>query len=315
MDTTSHDFQWEVVEFPSPFGSGIFYDVAIIDENDIWAVGAIFSDSTQPWQLYNAVHWNGNTWELKRINYKDIPWPITAVFAFSHNDVWFEAFVKWDGSKFVNLSIPDILIGYGINKIWGIFSNYLFIAGNKGLIAKYDGRDWRRLESGTKLTISDIWGAKKFNSDKPIILATARKLYSYENPKVLQIYDNTVSHLPITGLPLYINSCWSANGRRWYIAGYGVYKSKDLSKGWRKVWELSGTIWKRIRGSDINNIFVVGQNGAVAHWNGVVWYNYPPTQGTYEGLAVKENLVVAVGYISQGGIIDHGVILIGRRSE
>ncbi len=35
MDTTSHEFRWEIIEFPSLFGSGALYDVAIINENNI----------------------------------------------------------------------------------------------------------------------------------------------------------------------------------------------------------------------------------------------------------------------------------------
>ena len=71
LDTSSHDFQWEVIEFPSPYGSGVLYDVAVIDENDIWAVGEIYSDSAQPSLPYNAVHWDGSQWELRRIFYND----------------------------------------------------------------------------------------------------------------------------------------------------------------------------------------------------------------------------------------------------
>ncbi len=101
MDTTSHEFQWEVIEIPSPYGSGALYDVAIIDENDpscgasrtgIWAVGAIFADSAQPWLPYNAVHWDGSEWELKRIqvfyNGSYITPPLNGIFAFSESDIW-----------------------------------------------------------------------------------------------------------------------------------------------------------------------------------------------------------------------------------
>jgi len=67
MDTTSHEFQWQSIEFSSPYGGGALYDVAIINEDDIWAVGEIYSDSAQPWLPYNTVHWNGENWikELK----------------------------------------------------------------------------------------------------------------------------------------------------------------------------------------------------------------------------------------------------------
>ncbi len=43
MDTTSHNFSWQTFEFGGEGGSSTFYDVAIIDENDIWAVGEIYT--------------------------------------------------------------------------------------------------------------------------------------------------------------------------------------------------------------------------------------------------------------------------------
>ncbi|MCO6473712.1 MAG: hypothetical protein J5I57_08280, partial [Melioribacteraceae bacterium] len=39
MDTTSHNFSWEIFTFGEGFNSSILRDVAIIDENNIWAVG------------------------------------------------------------------------------------------------------------------------------------------------------------------------------------------------------------------------------------------------------------------------------------
>ena len=71
LDTTSHNFTWQTFTFGDPAtGGSVLYDVAIIDENDIWAVGEIYLLDTlgQPDPLlYNAVHWNGRQWEVKRI--------------------------------------------------------------------------------------------------------------------------------------------------------------------------------------------------------------------------------------------------------
>ena len=71
LDTTSHDFTWQTFTFGDIIGgSSYLKDIAIINENDIWAVGAIYkADSNgKPDPLpYNAVHWDGNKWELKRI--------------------------------------------------------------------------------------------------------------------------------------------------------------------------------------------------------------------------------------------------------
>ena len=54
MDTTNHDFIWDVFEFGGEHGHGTFRDIVIVNENDIWAVGDIPLDTT-----YNAAHWNG----------------------------------------------------------------------------------------------------------------------------------------------------------------------------------------------------------------------------------------------------------------
>ncbi|WP_457565776.1 hypothetical protein [Caldithrix abyssi] len=63
MDTTSHNFEWQTFEFGGEGGSSSFYDVAIIDENDIWAVGEIYTANDK----YNAAHWDGEKWELRKI--------------------------------------------------------------------------------------------------------------------------------------------------------------------------------------------------------------------------------------------------------
>ena len=70
MDTTSHNFTWQTFTFGGQGGSSTLFDVAIINENDIWAVGEMYVyDSTGAPVLYNAVHWDGSKWELKRIKY------------------------------------------------------------------------------------------------------------------------------------------------------------------------------------------------------------------------------------------------------
>ena len=182
MDTTSHEFTWEIIEIPSPYGSGVLYDVAIIDENDIWAVGEIYADSIKPWLPYNAVHLSagqaggdGQRWELKRITYSGSPWTIRSIFVFSENNIWFDAFVRWNGTSFIQLPIPSILFGHSINKTWGTSSNDFYVVGSEGLIVHYDGSRWQKLESpagagGTELPIQDIWGVVDPKSGEKLIL-------------------------------------------------------------------------------------------------------------------------------------------------
>ncbi|NOX37878.1 MAG: hypothetical protein GXO78_10115, partial [Calditrichaeota bacterium] len=165
MDTTSHDFEWEIIEFPSPFGSGALYDVAIIDENNIWAVGEIYADSTRPWLPYNAVHWDGEKWELMRI-YKENNRAINAIrgiLTFDTQKFWFAAgsIYLWDkkaGSSAKLVYRRDVSTFQTIEKLWGTSENNIYGVGNNGLIVHYDGVSWQRVESGTEERGNDVWG-------------------------------------------------------------------------------------------------------------------------------------------------------------
>ena len=110
MDTTSHNFTFQSWTFGT-IGSSTLYDVAIINENNIWAVGdiKIADTSINGYTTYNAVHWDGNDWELKRIPYyfnsQAYYHPIQSVFAFNENDIWFcgNGVMNWDGTNFKSI--------------------------------------------------------------------------------------------------------------------------------------------------------------------------------------------------------------------
>src|SRR4030042_2431074 len=165
MDTTNHDFQWEVYTIESPYGSGVLYDVAIIDEYNIWAVGEIYADSSQPSERYNAVYWNGQQWELKRIPYvydgQSFYHPMNFAFSFENGEVWFggNGIVKWNGQQYSNVEVPLSAWGYvAINKGWGSSNLDVYIVGNEGHIAHYNGSSWQKRDSGTDLPIQVSWG-------------------------------------------------------------------------------------------------------------------------------------------------------------
>ena len=315
MDTTSHEFTWEIIEIPSPYGSGVLYDVAIIDENDIWAVGEIYADSIQPWLPYNAVHWDGQRWELRRIPYyyRGSVWylPLKSIIAFSKNDIWFEAGIHWNGNEFETRSL-NIEFPSHVNKMWGTSSDNFYIVGNNGLIAHYDGSRWQKIESGTELPIKDIWGVVDWKTGKENILAVACNLFSNEGIAVLQITENSVHETSTTNLPVNISSVWSDDGREWYICGNSLYKTRNLNQPWKPVSGLPPIFQQQVRGKGPNNIFIVGNFGLVLHWNGFNWRYYSAFQGILLGLAIKDNLVVAVGSKLDGIVADSGIILVGR---
>ncbi|RMH75197.1 MAG: glucosyl transferase, partial [Calditrichaeota bacterium] len=310
MDTTSHNFSWEIYEFGGVHGSSVLYDVAIINENDIWAVGEIYSDSAQPWLPYNAVHWNGSEWELKRIPFigacsaVDYP-PLRTVGAFNSQEIYFSnggSIVSFDGSDFnMDCGMNSLLSG-AIIKIWGTDSDNLYTVGGGGSIVHYDGSGWRRIESGTELSVYDIWGYTDAMKDN-LVLAIASLKYQLNTPKLLEI---TPSSARSRYFPIYngLHSLWFASPYKIYVCGGGIHVGTGHQ--WTREPDLPEIFYNRIRGTGLNDIWAVGDFGVVVHFNGFTWRHYPQfflTTGNYESLAVIEGLAVAVGWDNGNGII------------
>jgi hypothetical protein len=320
MDTTAHNFVWETYTIESPYGSALLQDVVIIDENDIWAVGTIAADSIL---TYNALHFDGNVWEMKRIYYNyhghlvvtSIDW----IFAFNKNDIWFGNSMHWNGVRFNNADIAiDIFTGIGINKMWGNPGGEFYLVGNQGTIAysSNSGVSWQKLMSGIDTRMQDIWGSTDLNTGQEIVLCLASDNYSRDSSTVLQISDNNVIKVQSSGLPSlgWFRGIWSGNGREWYVCGDGLYRTRDLNLPWEEVTGLPSIFMNDVQGNKRNDLFVTGYLGLIAHWNGATWRVYPPMPGNYYGLAVKDDLVVAVGQELRGIVGGPASILIGRRN-
>jgi hypothetical protein len=308
LDTTSHNYTWQKFEF-GDIGSSVLYDCAIISEDNIWCVGDInIADTSENgYTTYNAVHWDGSEWELKRILYEGNIWIIRTVFAFNENDIWFSAFVKYDGHNFIELPISPILMGWSINKIWGTSSSNLYAVGNNGSIAHYNGSQWRKIESGTNLTVQDIYGELNSKTNQYEVICVASEKYNDSGKKIFQISGNEIEEIGSQDLPWSISSIWFLPQRKYYIAGDGMYISQDLS-----IWEKDNTfpsLYKdKIRGTGYNNIIVSGSNGLVSHFNGTNWHHYtdkelPSFPGRYYGNNLTNNLIVCTGFSSSKAVI------------
>ncbi len=172
------------------------------------------------------------------------------------------------------------------------------------IITALPGRSWR---SGTETFISDIWGSRR-NGKTVILASVSDKWEPYNDIQLLSISPGGVRDTLQNGLNRVVWSVWFNEHSPIYIAGDGL---REFKHGyWQKV-DIPPYFTNRIRGSNINNIFVVGDVAFVAHFNGMSWHYYfdfPLSHGIWSGLAVTENLVVIVGDTSPGA-----VIAVGRR--
>ena len=321
MDTTSHNFTWQTFTF-GQHSSSVLYDVAIINENNIWAVGEIYMNDSlgnpDP-HAYNAVHWDGVKWELKRIMfYVDQDQPnngtmsseCKSTFLFNDNTLAISSNVQTyilypDGkSKIIKMGFAwkD---RFTINKIWGTSSSDLYVVGNGGNIAHYDGsplaNGWTKIESGTELDFLDIYGATDSKTNEQQILAVCTRNYPL-GKAIFQLEGNIATQITSTPIQWELFSCWFVPNRHYYVIGSGIYEKSSLSDSvWRnEALDITHYGTSRIRGNAINDFFVVGAYGEILHYNGFNWKSFLPElgslNGSYGSVDIKGNLVVITGF-------------------
>jgi len=332
MDTTSQEFSWEIYEYGIVTNVSRIFDVAIIDENNIWAVGEIYMNDSlgnpDP-NAYNAVHWDGTKWELKRIPYiynGQIEFPtIRAICAFSNNDIWFgiASLIHWDGIKYNSINTMSFFPAL-INKMWGSSGNDFYIVGNNGNIAHWDGVRWRKIESGTALSLSDIqsgenneiyicgWDASTISG---IILKSTNRIKFNKFAEGAPIEPEQIFNPKLFGE---IATIWYDKQKTLYAGGSILYQNKfnrwDYVKSLPENY-LGGNVNAnyrgfigRIKGNASNDMWIAGDRNTLRHFNGVSWkqiglpYN-PDMDLVWRGIDCKDNVTVVVGSKNRRAII------------
>jgi len=320
MDTTSHDFAWQTWTFGT-IGSSTLYDVTILNENNIWAVGEILiaDTSINGYSTYGAVHWNGQIWELKKLFHNtNIPVTPRGILVLSPNEIYLAAgsIFLWDGTSstvqmvFSRFDLPDP--NGTIEKLWGSSSSSIYGVGNVGSIVFFNGSQWTRIESGTELHLYDIDGKYSEDENKYEVLVTAANRFVSFEKQILKI-NNAVSVIGMVtdGIPYSIKGIWFEAGKQYYVCGGGVFNKKNIedATAWKEL-EVSEYYTEAIDGNGINDIVLCGNFGELLHFNGVGWKSY---QELFSGtlllnIRIKQDIIVSAG-------IDNpkAFITIGRR--
>ena len=314
-DTTSNNFTWQKYYF-GVGGYTLLNDVAIVNDSDIWAVGSIYlNDSTGKVDPlpYGFAKWDGHNWNIFRLkatasNGNTSNAEPNGILVFSENDIWFAdgSIFYWDGKQ-LRFSLERYTFFNGgkesIEKLWGTSNDNIYGVGTLGTLVHFDGQAWQKIESGTKTSITDIWGSGN------TILATVTNEYETGDKRLLQINPNgTVDSLnwsPNSRL----QTVWFQSTDKIFIGGGKNIVGKPGD--WKEITELPAYYSEKVRGNAPNDVFIVGAFGLCAHFNGSTWkvYNelYNQDESLY-GLAVKGNLMVAVGQLG-----NRALIIIGKR--
>ncbi len=313
-DTTSHNFTWQIDTLGDGNGS-VLYDVAIIDENNIWVVGEIsMKDSQGNWinPPYNIARWNGQQWSLQRLSFV---WDFgsgyaraEAVFGFGGNDILVSSggsVMRWNGSSWTNLSFlcqGTNCLG-SVYRIWGQNSADFYGVGLSGSIVHWSGSNWQKLESGTTVDFQDIWG-----SGTEILAVASYGTQIPQSLKMLQINGMMVTEVSTAGLPLAVGAIWFTSGKKYYVGGAGLFSIEAPGQTWKEDTTQALYYVSSIAGQGLNDIIVGGGLGHLSHYNGSTWKHYlgtelPRLEGNYHRVSIRNQTVVAVGSLANGKAI------------
>lgn len=313
IDTTSHNFTFETFAF-GEHDASFLWDVAIIDENNILAVGEIYLNDSlgnpDP-KLFNLIKWDNSNWNIERIyyNYQGTNFlaPLQSIYGFTLNDVWVGSNqpMHWIGSTWQKWDLVGNIWDGWINKIWGSNSNDLYIVGDGGNIAYYNGSSWIKVVSGTETRINDVCGIIS-KENKTILYCPVSSFFVPGDKKILKVIDGRVDSV-YWNRDVRLYSAWAVNENILYVCGEEAYVNKFGV--WNEI-DLYPVETGSVRGNGSNDIFIVGDAGAIFHFNGVSWKMLStPNNKSYSKVTIKGNLVVICGYYQGQGLIE-----IGRRN-
>jgi hypothetical protein len=307
LSTTSHDIEWKVDTLGVP--GDYLRDVWGLDENNVWAVGALEVDGRGT----NIIRWNGNKWNYFPISGEG--WR-NGIYGFDESNIWvvgggtYGIVDHWDGSSWTHYDGEyfrnNVDTVWALNSIWGSSPEDIWAVGREGTIVHWDGEKWEKVISPVETNISDIWG----NSPSNIYAVTSS---ISDNSKILH-YDGIEWQILSENLPddnKSFQSVWIDKNGKGFITGgdLALIEGSTVTAG-----PIDPSILQlRVRGSNSGNVYSVGQRGTIYHYNGSDWeYISAPNETNYnpywlQGVYVV-NSKVFIGGFRKTAIILRGTI-------
>jgi hypothetical protein len=328
LPLSSRNFTWRV-DTVSVF-PGYSYDLSVIDQNNVWAVGQFPRYDGDDYPYANTIKWNGNTYEYThiKVDQNDTIYarPLRTIHAFSTDDIWVftyaRGYARFNESQWKPYIIPlEARIG-GIDKVWGFSSNDFYLIGYQGKIAHYDGTSFTLMETPTESDLYDIHGYRNEQTGETSVWVTANGTTASGEPSLLKLEDGQwkevwePENLVVSGFHsphnvqvldnrLILVSVWGGIGRGGLLILMDqkiIHNHLVLSN--YHVWDYD------LACSALNNILVTGDYGEINHYNGNntnILEDTPRGAGQNYGIKILQNTIYAIGMLYQEVMFVHGI--------
>lgn len=171
------------------------------------------------------------------------------------------------------------------------------------------------IESGTTITLNDVWGYHNNETGSTTVLTVASELMSASEHRLFTLSGDEAKDTLDYPYNKRLRNVWFKNNYSpIYVSG------TDVMKYYRGKWELFD-LWDweilSMSGSNVNDIVVIDAEGGFSHYNGLEWGKDESLIGQYgfESITIKDNMVVIVGTVLKGSIASEAAIVVGKRTN
>jgi hypothetical protein len=209
---------------------------------------------------------------------------------------------------------------FQFESVWGSSASDIFVVGSVfdgffelTLIFHFDGASWRRMQVPDRVlpALTDVWGSSPTD-----VYAVGQVDEDFPSRGVI-LHFNGTSWAPVLQRENFApTSVWGSSANDVFVAGFQVEETDEGFRVFGRILHNDGTGWSgeplppgvgvlhEIWGSSAHDIFAVGDNGVIVHFDGSTWTSVKPTGRTLIGVwGFSPGDVFAVG---EAGTILHG---------
>jgi hypothetical protein len=230
--------------------------------------------------------------------------------------------LHYDGSQWTEVrgfAAGDFEV-LGLESVWGSSATDVYAVGSvfdgvfdESLIFHFDGTAWRRVQVTGQLkpSLVDVWGSSATD-----VYAVGQEDEDPPSRGVILHFDGT-TWTPVLQRPSFApTSVWGSSATDVFVAGFQVEETDEDFLVFGTIFHFDGTGWSRVTlppgvgvlheiwGSSASDVFAVGDDGVIVHFDGSQWTSTKPTgKGLIGVWGFSPGDVFAVG---EGGTILHG---------
>ena len=274
-------------ESPAPAGAYGFSFVTAVSDSSVWV--------TDPSGL--IMEWDGATWHDRSIRTKGsgaLEKGPEALWGASPTDVWgisWRGLWHWNGTSW-SLTAKS---GWWPVAISGTSSSNIWVVGQSGLIARFDGSSWTKVVSPTS---SNLLAVSARTPSDAWAVGQGAKILHWDGTRWTQVS-------PSTSTTDWRDVKATAEGEAWLVSTNGaVYR---WTGQFESRWEVTGTPIHRIWAFSPTNVWGVGGSGLAVHWTST--QGVPVATGTstrFDGIAgTPDGDLWVVGPSQQSSVFRH----------